>query len=56
MLVDIILFVTIHEEQQMDRKTYPEAYREQIVSLARAGRSIASLAREFEPSIQTIRN
>lgn len=56
MLVDIILFVTIHEEQQMDRKTYPEAYREQIVSLARAGRSYSALAREFEPSIQTIRN
>ena len=40
----------------MGRKTYPEEYREQIVALARAGRSYSSLAREFEPSIQTIRN
>ena len=39
----------------MSRKTYPEEYREQLVSLARAGRSYSSLAREFEPSIQTIR-
>ena len=39
----------------MGRKTYPEEYREQLVSLARAGRSYSSLAREFEPSIQTIR-
>ena len=39
----------------MGRKTYPEEYREQIVALARAGRSLSSLAREFEPSIQTIR-
>ena len=39
----------------MGRKTYPEEYREQIVALARAGRSYSSLAREFEPSIQTIR-
>ena len=39
----------------MGRKTYPDEYREQIVALARAGRSHSSLAREFEPSIQTIR-
>ena len=32
-----------------------EEYREQIVALARVGRSYSSLAREFEPSIQTIR-
>ncbi|MXZ56708.1 MAG: transposase [Gammaproteobacteria bacterium] len=40
----------------MSRKHYPEEYREQIVKLARAGRSIASLAREFEPTEPTIRN
>ena len=35
---------------------YPPEYRERLVELARAGRSAGSLAREFEPSEQTIRN
>ena len=35
---------------------YPPEYRQQVVELARAGRSPAELAREFEPSGQTIRN
>ena len=35
---------------------YPPAYREQIIALARAGRSSKELAKEFEPSEQTIRN
>ena len=35
---------------------YPPEYRERLVELARNGRSPASLAREFEPSEQTIRN
>ena len=35
---------------------YPTEYRERLVELARGGRSAASLAREFEPSEQTIRN
>jgi transposase len=35
---------------------YPVAYREQIIVLARAGRSLKALAKEFEPSEQTIRN
>ena len=35
---------------------YPPEYRERMVELARAGRSPASLAREFDPSEQTIRN
>ena len=35
----------------MSRQTYPEEYREQIVALARVGRSYSSLAREFEPSM-----
>ena len=38
------------------RGRYPPEYREQIVGLARAGRSPGSLAREFEPTEQTIRN
>lgn len=35
---------------------YPPAFRQQILDLLRSGRSIASLAREFEPCEQTIRN
>ena len=35
---------------------YPPAYREQIISLARAGRTSKELAKESEPSEQTIRN
>ena len=38
------------------RGRYPPEYKERIVELARAGRSPGSLAREFEPSEQTIRN
>ena len=36
----------------MSCKHYREEYREQIVKLARTGRSVASLAREFEPTIR----
>ena len=35
---------------------YPPAFREQIIELVRSGRSPESLAKEFEPSAQTIRN
>ena len=38
------------------RGRYPPEFKERIVELARAGRSPGSLAREFEPSEQTIRN
>jgi transposase len=38
------------------RPPYPAAFREQIVELARAGRSPRQLAQEFEPTEQTIRN
>jgi len=34
---------------------YPAEYRRQIVELARLGRSAAELAREFEPTYETIR-
>ena len=33
---------------------YPPEYRQQIVELVRAGRSPEELAREFEPTAQTI--
>ena len=35
---------------------YPSTYREQIIALARAGRTSKELAKEFAPSEQTIRN
>ena len=38
------------------RGRYPPEYRERIVELARVGRSPRSLAREFDPTAQTIRN
>src|SRR6202030_1977671 len=34
---------------------YAAEYRRRIVELARGGRSITSLAREFEPTVETIR-
>jgi len=37
------------------RPPYPPEFREQLVALHRAGRTIEELAREFEPSEQTIR-
>ena len=35
---------------------YPPEFRQQMVELVRAGRSPEALAKEFEPSGQTIRN
>jgi transposase len=37
------------------RAPYPPEFRERILELHRSGRTIASLAREFEPSDETIR-
>jgi transposase len=37
-------------------KPYPLEYRERIIELVRNGRSPESLAQEFEPSAQCIRN
>ena len=36
------------------RNPYPAEFREQIVALARAGRSVEELASEFEPCFATI--
>jgi transposase len=54
--VDTSLFA--EEEFTMGKRfqQYPEEFRRQIVELNRAGRSARSLAKEFEPSEQTIRN
>lgn len=38
------------------RPQYPEAYRRKIVELVRAGRSVESVARDFEPTATTIRS
>ena len=37
------------------RPPYPPEFRQQIIELVRAGRSPAELAKEFEPSYETIR-
>jgi transposase len=38
------------------RPPYPPEFRRRIVELVRSGRNPESLAREFEPTSQTIRN
>src|SRR5258705_12638273 len=38
------------------RRPYPPEFREQLVALVLAGRTPEALAKEFEPSVQTIRN
>lgn len=38
------------------RLPYPPEFRQKIVDLFKAGRSVKELAAEFEPSEQTIRN
>ncbi len=40
----------------LTRPPYPSGFREQMVELVRSGRSPEELAREFEPSAQSIRN
>jgi transposase len=37
-------------------RIYPPEFRAQLIELVRAGRTPEELAREFEPSAQTIRN
>ena len=39
----------------MPRPFYPPEFKKELVELARSGRSPESLAKEFEPSAQTIR-
>jgi transposase len=40
----------------MAKRTYPLEFRQQLIALVHAGRSPESLAQEFEPRAQTIRN
>jgi transposase len=37
-------------------RIYPPEFRQQLIALVRSGRTPEELAREFEPSAQTIRN
>lgn len=41
---------------QRHRSPYPPEFRERLIELHRAGRSLKELAAEFEPSEQTLRN
>lgn len=38
------------------RNPYPASFRQQLVDLVRAGRTPEELAKEFEPSAESIRN
>ena len=38
------------------RTAYPPAFRQPMIERVRAGRSAEDLAREFEPTAQTVRN
>lgn len=38
------------------KPAYPREFRQKVLDLARAGRTISSLAKEFEPTETTIRN
>ncbi|MFG1825880.1 transposase [Microbispora bryophytorum] len=40
----------------MSRPPYPPEFRRQMVELVRAGRTPEELAKEFEPTAQSIRN
>lgn len=40
----------------MAKRTYPLEFRHQLIALVQAGRSPESLAKEFAPTAQTIRN
>jgi transposase len=40
----------------MGRRGYPPEFRQQMVELVRAGRTPEELAKEFEPTAQSIRN
>jgi|SRR6188472_565717 transposase len=41
---------------QRHRDRYPAEFRQKIIELVRAGRTPEELAKDFEPSAQTIRN
>jgi transposase len=54
--VDTGLFGLEESTMGKTRAAYPPEFRRQLVDLVRAGRSPEELAREFEPTAQSIRN
>jgi len=54
--VDTGLFALEESTMGKTRAAYPPEFRRQMVELVRAGRSPEELAREFEPTAQSIRN
>jgi transposase len=54
--VDTGLFVFEESTMSKGRRAYPPEFRRQTVELVRAGRTPKELAREFEPTAQSIRN
>jgi transposase len=46
----------VAKRRSKPRAAYAPEFRKQLIELARAGRSPDELAKEFEPSAQTIRN
>jgi transposase len=54
--VDTEPFVFQEFTMRKTRPPYPPEFRQRIIELARSGRTPQELAREFEPSAQTICN
>src|SRR5690625_7766259 len=55
-LVDIRSFGRKESTMSSSQKRYPAEFKRQMVELVRAGRTPNELAREFEPSAESIRN
>jgi hypothetical protein len=53
-LMDTSSFVKESFFHAENKNPYPAEIRGQVIALARAGRSVESLAREFEPCVATI--
>jgi transposase len=51
----ILTLKEVSEKMGKVRGAYPKEFKEQMVALYRAGRSPAELAREFEPTEESIR-
>jgi transposase len=54
--VDTGRFVFEESTMSKARRAYPPEFRRQMVELVGAGRTPEELAREFEPTAQSIRN
>jgi transposase len=54
--VDTGTFVFEESTMSKSRRAYAPEYRRQLVELVHAGRTPEELAREFEPTAQSIRN